>query len=139
MIIETYPSLRTPAPVPVTTQKKGIRYPSASDRSRAMQFNVSPEEFVRRDDIVRQMFLDCKFSVNDVCEPVTSTSKEMYGKCIIKKIFRSYHDFPTAQAMDWPSDDRPLIVTAETEKKPDGTELILCTPKYLQKYTQETC
>jgi hypothetical protein len=75
---------------------------------------------------------------DDVCEPVGIIAREMYGKCIIRKIFRTYHDFPTAQAIDWPADDKPLIVTAEPERKPEDSNMILCTPKFLQKHYAHT-
>jgi hypothetical protein len=139
MILIKYTSIRKQTILPKTIgSSKEDRHPNAADRSRAIQFKVSPEEFIRRDNIIRQMYLDCYFNIGDVCEPVGIIAREMYGKCIIRKIFRTYHDFPTAQAIDWPADDKPLIVTAEPERKPEDSNMILCTPKFLQKHYAHT-
>lgn len=141
MILMKYPPLRkAAAPVDLTPKyPKEDRTPNAADRSRANQFKITPEEFVRRDNIVRQQYLDCILQVGDVCEPVALASRELYGKCTIKKILRTYHDFTTASGIAWPEDDRPMIVEAEPEKKHDGTTLICCTPKYLQKWYGSYC
>lgn len=112
---------------------KEDRTPNAADRSRAAQFKITPEEFIRRDNIVRQMFLDCDFQINQRVTPVTDKSYDMYGYCVIRTIRRTYHDFTTKEGMEWPADDRPLTVAAEPTKKPDGINLILCTPGFLRR------
>jgi hypothetical protein len=134
MLAHTYKSIRAPKyPVHIGNSSSEDRHPNQADRAKAAQFKITPEEFIRRDNIVRQMYLDCNFHFNEVCEPVGEIAREMYGKCTIRKIFRTYHDFTIQQAMDWPTDDRPLIVTAEPTKKPEGSNMILCTPKFLRR------
>lgn len=132
MILETFKSHRKPVHHLVTSTKTP-RIPGPQDIARAIQFKITPAEFIRRDDIVRQMYLDTQLVVGDWCEPHSEAERTKYGKCQVKKLFRTYHDFPTLQAQEWPEDDMPLIVTAEPSIITDDINLILCTPKYLRK------
>jgi hypothetical protein len=64
MILIKYTSIRKQTILPKTIgSSKEDRHPNAADRSRAIQFKVSPEEFIRRDNIIRQMYLDCYFNI----------------------------------------------------------------------------
>jgi hypothetical protein len=116
---------------PVGTTATEAR-PNGADKKRADQFKITPDEFVRRDKIVRQMFLENEFHVGEVLSPIKLGDREKYGNVSVRGIWKSYHDFPTAEAMAWPQDDYPYIMTVQpTAKQDDGTELILCNATWL--------
>ena len=144
MISQTYPAVKSretfkryvpPAP-PKQTQTvfpNQESRPNEVDKSRAKQFQISPEEFVRRDQIVRQLFLDTAmfYKAGDIVECRKEADREKYGKVSIRGVFKTFHDFPTAEAMVWPVDDIPYIFTVQPSK--DGTpDLILCTADFFQ-------
>ena len=140
MIVETYPSKRKPilkeilptlvkpaATPPVVMTGR----PNEQDKTRARQFMIEPEEFVRRDNIVRELFLNCNFRPGEVTRPLSETSFKIYGYLTIRGIFKSYHDFPTAEATAWPKDDKPWTITCEPTNKEEG-ELLVVTSEFLK-------
>lgn len=150
MIFQVYPSTRPrqtglhsilPPRNPPNQQQQtwpipgppGEGRPTENDRSRARQFNIDPIEFVRRDKIVRQMWVDCGFKAGEMLRPKGEMAYEKYGKLKVMGIYKSYHDFTTAEARDWPKDDRPFTVTVEPEKKPSDSKLLLVVPDWLQR------
>lgn len=157
MIAETYVPVKpkesfkrhTPFFPPAPPKSTQSSYPSQPndrpnhmDKQRADQFKISPEEFVRRDKIVRQLNLDTamQYSAGQTVECVMDHSREEYGRLLIRGVFKTYHDFPTAEAMSWPPDDKPYIFTVQSEKNgltEDGKErvsprLILCTADFFK-------
>lgn len=156
MIAETYPAVNaremykrhTPF-FPPTTKQTQSSYPSQPndrpnhmDKQRADQFKISPEEFVRRDKIVRQLNLDTamQYNAGQTVECVTEQARSEYGKLLIRGVFKTYHDFPTAEAMAWPEDDMPYIFTVQPQKNgltDDGKErvsprLVLCNANFFR-------
>lgn len=126
-----------PMPLKQTQQTfptTGTTRPNEMDKKRADQFKISPEEFVRRDDIVRQLYLDTAmfFKPGDVVQCRTEQQRETYGKITIRGVFKSYHDFPTAEAVAWPKDDIPYIFTVQPEK-PEKGDIILSTADFFEK------
>lgn len=107
--------------------------PNEVDKNRANQFGITPEEFVRRDMIVRQLFLDTAmfYKPGDVVECRSQKNRNDYGRINIRGVFKSYHDFPTAEAVAWPKDDIPYIFTVQPEKTEMG-DIVLCTADFFQ-------
>lgn len=157
MIAETYPAVNvremykrhTPFFPPTPPKQTQSSYPSQPndrpnhmDKQRADQFKISPEEFVRRDKIVRQLNLDTalQYNAGQTVECVTEQAREEYGKLLIRQVFKTYHDFPTAEAMNWPQDDKPYLFTVQPVKNgltEDGKQrvsprLVLCTADFFQ-------
>ena len=143
MIIEHYkalkqaPPVKTPyQPVPKQLQQSWplgtAMRPTEPDRAKALQFNIDPDEFVRRDKIVRQLYLNCNLHIGERVRPAHDTDFEKYGEVAIKKIFKSYFDFPTVEAIDWPDDDDPYIITVSPSK--GDSELLVVTSSYLRRF-----
>lgn len=106
--------------------------PTEPDKARAKQFGITPDEFVRRDKIVRQLYLNCNFHVGENLRPVLEADFDQYGEVAVKKIFKCYHDFPTAEAMEWPDDDEPYIITVSPEK--GDADLLVVTSRFMRRY-----
>lgn len=143
MILETYQTkkkkypdygYKPPVPPPVLgphNNNCGVGYTTEQEKRRATQFGITPDEFKRRDTIVRRLFAECPFRIGQTVKPVMEQSVAQYGMVLIRGIFRSYHDFPTAEAKAWPKDDIPYIITVEPQM--GDAELLLVTTKFLQK------
>lgn len=104
------------------------RKPDTRDMNLADKLKITPEEVVRRDDIVRNLWINCHFHVGEFLMPANPAKREQYGTNIkVMQIFKSYHDFPAHEK--WPADDIPYIMTV----KPDveGSGLILCVSNFL--------
>jgi hypothetical protein len=105
----------------------GVRKPDKKDLDLAEKRKVSGEEIVRRDNIVRQLWIACKTNVGEYVVPRLVGDREKYGaRLLVKGVFRSYHDFPLAE--EWPKDNVPYIITLATD---DGA--ILCTSDFFAK------
>lgn len=105
--------------------------PNDQDRKRAAQFKIKPEEFVRRDKVVRQLYIDCPWRPGELLRPAADNYFEQYGNVLVRGIYKSYHDFSTAEAMQWPADDEPYILSVQPQK---GDSSLLCvTSDFLAK------
>jgi hypothetical protein len=105
--------------------------PTFEDKERAKQFKISPELFVARDKIVRQTWVECQYKPGESVRPVIEADYIKYGALWIKGVFKTYHDFPTAEAMDWPEDNRPYILTVAPTK--GNEKLILAHPSWVKR------
>lgn len=144
MIVQTFPTRKKqvthnymPPAVVAGSKPTQMSYPkeerpNQADQNRAKQFNITPEEFVRRDKIVRQMWIDCQYRTGEVVRPMMPESFEEYGRITIRGVFKSYHDFPQEEAKEWPKDDRPFIITCEPEK--GEQRLLVVTPAWLSRF-----
>lgn len=138
MIVIDYPSLRPPKHghnvlILPPQQKKGevfvmgVRKPDTKDLNLADRRKVSGEEIVRRDNIVRDLWIKCKVIPGDIVMPRLAGDRDKYGhRLTVKGVFRTYHDFPLAD--EWPEDNVPYIITLQTD---DGA--ILCTSDFIVK------
>jgi hypothetical protein len=122
---------RPPAP-PVTTEDR----PNQGDRDRARAFNITPEEFVRRDNIVRQLWLDCQFKPGELVRPKNNEKYEKYGRLHIRGVYKTYHDFSVLASKEWPENDCPLIISASPDKGIDNNGLLLCAADSLARFNQ---
>jgi hypothetical protein len=119
------PSGGTKKPPEIKAMGRPPERPTDADRERAKQFKITPEEFVRRDEIVRRLWArsSLDFPVNSMARPMMDQAFEEYGHVKICQVFKSYHDFPTLEAIEWPEDDIPFIFTVAPEK---GENRLLC-------------
>lgn len=131
----TYQGYYSPPRVP-QQQQLPHRLPTAAntpiiyerDRARAATYGITIEEFMRRDAIVRDLFLKCNWKPGDVLWPYNEENRRRYGRCTLRGVYKSYHDFHVEEAKRWPKDDIPLICTVETS---DPGKVILTTPGWL--------
>jgi hypothetical protein len=145
MLTKTYPTLRpVPTYPPVVyghppQQQRHTFYPdptrpNPADITWAAKFKITPEEYVRRDKIVRQMWAECPFHTNEVVSPKSQEGRDKWGtRLVVKQVFKSYFDFDEKDK--WPNDDRPLIITAELQ----NGNLVICTPDFLMKGKTSVC
>lgn len=131
MITKFYPSTR-PKLLPAVYYPQQQR-PTSADKQRADLLKITPEEFIRRDKIVTKLWFEKPYVKGDRVLPQDKKHKEKYGTIIVKDIFTSYYSFPLKEAMEWPDDDEPYTITAESEKE---TGLILLHPSWLEKQIQ---
>jgi len=134
MIIQYFPPLRPKSKFTnVLEFGKGhknppwVRPPNESDKACALRMGISPEEAVRRDNIVFDLWQACPFHVSEPVMAKSVEDRKTYGKLSIRGIFRSYSEFHANET--WPSDDVPYIITCDSEHK--GT--IICTSSFLTK------
>jgi hypothetical protein len=141
MIAQSFPSLRVKKhsyiPVVVLPPKQhgvveiGPFKPTVRDMNLADKRKITPEEVMRRDSIIRDMWCEVvkdKYSVGDVVQPRVNSSRLKYGdKLKIMEIYKSYHDVSIHE--DWPKDDIPLNITLKIK---DGS-LLLCTKDFFMK------
>lgn len=132
MIIEHFPSLRAKPHQPVVVlPTKGTNNdvrPDFRDRARAQVLCITADEFLRRDRIVRQLFLDCPFHSGEELVPKKPEDFERYGKLTVQGIMKTYHDFHKDEK--WPADDEPYILTTYSEKL---KMVVFCTSGFLMR------
>lgn len=126
------PHKQTQSSYPPMVGGKTEPRPTQADVNRAKQFGCSPEEFVRRDNIVRQLYLDNSFRAGELVRPVSDEVFETYGRFWIKQVYKSYHDFTTGEGTDWPADDKPFLIAAQPDKG-EG-KLLLCRADTLKRF-----
>jgi hypothetical protein len=116
MIIEFYPNPNKPAPsvyvVPALGPTAG--YGKHYDEYYAKKRGVTVEEFIRRDNIVRDKAKEITYHINASRYPFKWEEYEKKGKCRILRIDKTYAEYDH----DWPEDgDGPLfLVEAMSEK-----------------------
>lgn len=145
MIIEFYPGkknyfshTRAPSPPPAAPPPVSdtIALPSNQLQPRDIKDSVakqvSLQEWGRRDGIIRMLAQKCSFGVGQVVYPRNKEGLELYGTCKILGVCQTYHDFVDR---DWPADDVPLIVHAESMVRKNGPNYVRfnCTPAYLSE------
>ena len=90
---------------------------------------ITPAEFVRRDKIVRDLWIKTDVNIGDVCYPVAAKAYEESGACVVTGLCRSLSDFGPDDK--WPKNDNPMIVSFHSVDKPD--KVFVCTYDYLTK------
>jgi hypothetical protein len=128
MITQSYKSLRAPLYLP---SKVYTARPDHRDRERAKEIGITPAEFVRRDTIVRQKWIDCKFHVAELLVPINDKAQERYGNCLVEGICKSYYDFPPGDK--WPDDDDPYILLVSPQRGTKDGGRIICTADFFKK------
>lgn len=127
MIEQTFASIRPK--VRVFGSFTGNKWYSPADHQQASLRKITPEEYRRRDDLIRELTNGIKFQIGDTAYPSEEKGLEKYGQCIVTGITRSYKDFlPTEE---WRKGDNPFVMAFRPEK--DKSSTILCTANYLVK------
>lgn len=99
---------------------------------RASKLGLSTEEWIRRDDIVKEQQKLCSFRTNDVVYPPDKKGMEKYGKCVIIGRAISYRDMDSSN--EWPDNDNPFILTLQTLEKDYPQTVFFSTANWPQKH-----
>ncbi len=126
MIEETYESKRV-KPVFVPAVIGGPKHFTAHEIHQAEARGITPEEYVRRNNIVKDQASKVWLRPGDTAYPESKAGYTKYGACLVIGICRSYKDF--AFTDEWPKSDCPFIVTFAPLN--DRTTHIHCTYHYL--------
>ena len=133
MIVQSFPSKRKPKYTgylpPVTQQQQGPAWYTAQEYAQAKARGITTDEFVRRDNIVKQLATECEFQNGDTAYPRDKKGYTEYGAVLIVGICRTYKDF--ANDHKWPKNDNPMIITFAPLN--DRKQHIFCTTNYLSK------
>jgi hypothetical protein len=138
MIVQQFATLRKYVqqhyqPPPQYDQTLAVyrRTPTYMDKEGAKKRNITPEEFVRRDMIVRQKWLDCTWKIGDVLTPVSEAARAQYGNTVVvENIYKSYNEVHEKEK--WSTDDNPYLLSVRPEKGADGGRII-CTIDFVMK------
>lgn len=99
------------------------------NKHQAQKKNVSIEEFVRRDKIVREAAKGANyFRDGDIVYPHTKEEYAKYGKLVITYIIRSYADY---EHEPWDEKSAAMVIGARPEKGSNGD--IVCTSGYVSR------
>lgn len=100
---------------------------SPQDLAQAKARDISPEEYVRRNNIIKNLSDQVKLRPGDTAYPDSKAGYQKYGACIVIGICRSYKDFGFDET--WPENDCPYIITFAPLN--DRKSHIHCTYHYL--------
>ncbi|MFZ2190117.1 MAG: hypothetical protein WAV48_05015 [Candidatus Magasanikiibacteriota bacterium] len=126
MIEQTFPSKR---PKPTYIHSTSGPWFSPADIQQAQARKILPAEFVRRDLLIRKMFVECGWRPGDTAFPESKKDYEKHGAFMVQGVLMSYKDL--AYDHDWPKSDVPLTITIKAMK--DSKNILFCTPGWLVK------
>lgn len=148
MIIEHYPALKpkkkwtyeppakTGAGLPATIDTKKIvdaiiTEPNEFYVKQAAKQKCTVEEWLRRDNIVRDMYKKCTYKPGDKMWPNTLAKCAQYGEVVVDNICYTYAQM---EEDSWPKngEDNPLIVLAHTQD--ERNYCFFCTVNFLQPH-----
>lgn len=123
MIAETYTSKKVKIYQPYSVT------PFFTDKEvkAAIARKITPAEFVRRDNIVRDLYFKTKLEAGDTAYPVHPKAYQESGACYVVGVCKSLHDF--SPDSKWPKNDNPMIVSFHSMEDPSNT--FVCTYDYL--------
>lgn len=126
MIEQFFPSKR---PKKITVTVLNPPWYSPMDHQQAHSRKIDVAEFIRRDNIIREMWRICQWRNGDTGFPINKKDYEKYGVFIVTGVMSTYRD--TAYGHEWPKSDNPMIVTIKSLKAP--SQILFCTPEWLTK------
>ena len=140
MITQSFKSKRAPSfpsymPAKETSDNKP--WYSPQEIAAAAARKITPAEYIRRDNIVKELATACPLQTGDTAYPHDKKGYHLYGACIVVGICRSYKDFSLDE--EWPKNDNPFIVSFSSLN--NRKDIFLCTSNYLTKRNThlETC
>jgi hypothetical protein len=124
MIEKSYPSKR----IVETYSYKQPAWNSARDVALAKARGISVEEFVRRDNIVKELAKAVEVELYGHGFPKNKKEYDSVGEVIVTGICKTYADFSRSE--EW-KDDNPMIVSFYPVKNKNKS--YFCTANYLTK------
>jgi hypothetical protein len=70
---------------------------------------ITPEEYVRRNNIVQGLSAQVRLRPGDTAYPESKAGYQKYGACLVIGVCHSYKDFSFDDK--WPDNDCPYVVT----------------------------
>lgn len=123
-------SFQSKRPVPVyqpPAHNYGTPWYSPKEIALATARKITPAEYVRRDNIIKELYGKCTFDTGDIMFPDDPKGYAEYGPVLIIGVCQSYSDF--APGDKWPKNDNPMIVTfCPVSNK---SQHVFCTVNYL--------
>lgn len=101
---------------------------SPKELAQATSRGISAAEYVRRNDIIKQLYMECPYDEDQIVYPADYKDFLKYGPVTIIGVCDDYSKF--SYDTKWSSNDNPMIVTFVPTKSPDQT--MFCTVNYLQ-------
>jgi hypothetical protein len=132
MITETFASKRPKATYWPTTYPLTSNIPkhfTAQEIAQAEMRGITPEEYVRRDNIVKRLSSLVQLRAGDTCYPSNKDGYAKYGCCFVVGVCRSYKDFSADSK--WPKNDTPMVVTFASSLHPN--QHMICTHHYMER------
>lgn len=123
-------------PAPTTTHKSPDFYiynrkPTNADAIKAGRLKITPEEFVRRDDIVHRAYVAECYRVGEIIYPKTAANYAKYGAMRIQGVYQTYYSF--GEDDEWPQNDCPMILTIISVNDKDKNGVILATHDWITR------
>jgi len=99
-------------------------------KARADKINISKQEWIRRDKIVKEHAVACKFSFGDTFYPSSKTNYEKYGRCLVTAKVITYSEIDQDA---WPATDNPFLITARSLRPDMDDYTYICTTNFLSR------
>jgi hypothetical protein len=131
MIEQTFESKRKQVYQPAEPIDNTAIMPWFSEREKyqAKMRGITPAEYIRREQVVKDLFTACPYSANDTVYPSDPKEFKRYGAVRVLGICASYMMIDKDET--WPKNDNPLIVTFQPLSNPKNT--MFCTVNFLDK------
>lgn len=100
---------------------------SPKEYAQASARGITPAEYVRRNDIIKGLYLDCPYDEGDIVYPAKYEDFLKYGAVKIVGVCDDYSKF--GFDVKWAKNDNPMIVTFSVCDDLDKT--MFCTTNYL--------
>ena len=146
MIVKTYtkprkskwfnhpPVLVAPPEVKVDQQTYKDAGALAHAATRASKLGISTEEWLRRNEIVKDNGRNCAFRTNDTVYPPDKEQMLKYGKSLVVGRVLSYGEIDHDK---WPANDLPFILTLQSLDKDKPQELFVTTFNWPRKHAPD--
>ena len=99
-------------------------------QARANKINITKQEWIRRDTIIRQQVIACKFNFGDTFYPNSKANFFKYGRCLVTGKALSYSEIDMDE---WPISDNPFLITARPLSPGVDDSTFICTTNFLSK------
>jgi hypothetical protein len=130
MLETTYPSKRSNILLKSTVIQPVISHALPSIcYTNSGKFGISPLEYNRRNELVKKLYMECKYNKGDICVPTNKTIPDnQYGVITVQGVCSTLEE--VGVNYEWPKSDNPLIVSFTCTANPKN--VTLCTTNYLE-------
>ena len=141
MIIQSFPTKKQAVYQQPANDDGTAIMPWYSEREKyqAKLRKISPSEYIRREDIVKELYNSAPYKTGDTAYPNKPKDFKLYGACRIMGICSAYMHMDKDE--EWPKTDNPLLVTFSPLSDPQ--KVMFCTVNYLTDkmpvVAEETC
>lgn len=148
MLTQTFPSLKpkaAPWQVPVVYGRQQQqqqqppagasvyiynRQPQPEDRIKAAKLKLNISEYVRRDDILHDLYKKANCRTGETVYPRDAKKFLEYGPLIVVNITKTMQDWGVSE--EWPEDDIPFTLLVRPADASKNIQPFLCTAGWIQ-------